>query len=386
MRKARIKTLVFHPALAPYRVDLFNELSKRLKLKVMFLNRNLISQEFDQDRLLQLLECEYGFLDSGINFIDRQVRWGVTRAISEFDPDVVIGMEYSPSSFWVALLKRLFFKRRWGFMIMTSDNVHICSNAGLGRRLARRFVLNAADGMIVYTKAVKSWYVKYGMPKESIGVCSNIQQEERFRGLLADALSTAQSIMHGKALAGKRVVLFVGRLVRLKGVDRVIAAFAEASAAFPDSRLVIIGDGPEKARLTAIADDLAPDGKILFVGRVEGRELHAWYLLGQTLVLGSLYEPYGAVVVEALIAGMPVLCSSLAGAADLVREGKNGYTFDPYDICVLTRKMTKTLEKISPLGNRVVTMEKSLMPILFDDAVKEFIQAIEYASKYRLRR
>jgi len=385
VRYSRIRTLIFHPALAPYRVDLFNELSKRMELKVMFLNRNLVSQKFDQGRLLQSLECEYGFLVSGINFLGRQVRWGVAKAISEFNPDVVIGIEFSPTSLCIALRKRLLPSCRWGLVIMTSDNVSICSNVRLGRRLARRFVLNTADGMIVYTKAVKSWHVKYGMPKESIGVCSNIQKEERFRGLLAEALSTAQRIMHENELAGKRVVLFVGRLVRIKGVDRVIAAFAEASAAFPDSRLVIIGDGPEKARLTAIANDLAPDGKIVFVGQVEGPELHAWYLLGQTLVLASHHESYGAVVVEALLAGMPVLCSSVAGAADLVREGKNGYTFDPHDISALTRKMTKTLETISPLGNGPLTIRESLMPISFDDAVKGFVHAVEYTSRYRVR-
>jgi len=374
-----VRTLIFHPALAPYRVDLFNELATRMQLKVVFLNRNLVSQKLDQERLTRSLHCEHDFLCAGINIFGRQIRWGLAKTITGFKPDVVIGIEYSPTSLFIVLLKHLSRAQRWGFMVMTSDNIHMCSDVGLGRRLARSIVLNCVDGIVVYSQAVKSWYVDYGIQDRSIGVCSNIQREDRFRESCAQAQGIGNRILHDRQLSGKRVVLCIGRLAAAKGVERVMTAFAQAYASTPDSRLVIVGTGPQEARLHDMATELLPDGSIIFTGHLEGPELYAWYGIGQALVLGSHFEPYGAVVAEALMAGIPVLCSSVAGAADLIREW-NGHLFDPHDVQTLAELLVMTLSEITPLQKTVPTSRPSLMPITFEDSVASFCQAVEYSA------
>lgn len=377
---SKVRTLIFHPALAPYRIDLFNELARYLDLKVIFLNENLVSQKFDQQHLHSLLKCEYEYICSGVNILGRQIRWGIARAISEYKPDVVVGIEYSPTTLVIALLKLLHPNRHWSLVTMSSDSMQICTKTTLMRRAARRFVLHVTKGMIVYSNAVKSWYVKYGIPEEAIGVCSNIQSEDRFRNLLMRARPLAIRLLHEKKLLGKRVILFVGRLVQLKGVDRIITAFAGASRSDPDSRLLIIGDGPEKKKLVELAKSKRIRERIIFLGRLEGLDLMAWYLIGQTLVLASDSETYGAVVVEALLAGMPVLCSSVAGAVDLIREKQNGRIFDPYDIASLTHLFSAQLEKTAPLEAEAIGLKESLMPISFEDSVKDFVRAVEYAA------
>ena len=373
------KVLIFHPALAPYRVSIFNELSNLLNLKIILLRENLLTQKFDQKLLRSLLKCNHEFLLSGFDIRSRAFRWGITKAISNFKPDVVVCMEYSPISLWISFQKLCRFNKRWGLTIWTADNINICNSCGWFRPLARKAVLSVADSMIVYSKSVKIWYTQYGVPSSKIGVCPNIQREDTFRNSLSKYLSPANTLIAERSLNGKRIVLFVGRLVKIKGVDRLLKTFIEVSKNVPDSLLVIVGDGPERSSLEKLAWRYGIAEHVRFEGRLEGADLLIWYLLGDLFVLPSHQEPYGAVVNEALMSGMPVFCSNRAGVSDLICEGKNGYIFDPYDTSRLARLIIEQLRNKS-LRHGKNQLRQSLMPISFNESVQGFVQAVNYAS------
>lgn len=379
MYNAKPKTLIFHPALAPYRVSLFNELSSLLNLKVIFLRDNLLNQKFNQKLLGSLLKCDREFLLSGFDIRSRAFRWGMTKAISNFNPDVVVCMEYSPISLWISLQKLCRIHKRWGLTIWTADNINMCNNCSWLRSLARKAVLSVADSMIVYSKSVKSWYTKYSVPSSKIGICPNIQREDTFRNSLSNYLPIANRLIAQRSLNGKRIVLFVGRLVKIKGVDRLLKAYIEVSKNVSDSLLVIVGDGPERSTLEKLAWRYEIAEHVRFEGQLEGADLLVRYLLGDLFVLPSNQELYGAVVNEALMAGMPVLCSNRAGASDLICEGKNGYIFDPYDTSRLARLIIEQLQNKS-LGHGKNQLRQSLMPISFNESVQGFVQAVNYAS------
>jgi len=376
----RIRTLIFHPALAPYRLDLFNELSRRMETKVVFFRENLVTQKFDQRRLLSQLHCDYEYLCSGIDILGRQLRWGIARAISRFKPDVVVVMEYAPSTLIASLVKLCSPHCSWKLIVWTADNIHMCREINPLRRLARKAALSLADGMIVYSQPVKNWYTDYGIPSQAIGVCSNIQSETRFRDSLEKTRQIAQQWIDRYNLRHKQLILSVGRLVKVKGVDRVIQAFAPACRLFPDALLIIVGDGPEKEFLQALVARLNITEKIKFVGRLEGPELLAWYYLAGLFVLASHFEPYGAVVNEAALSGIPVLCSTRAGAADLIRTGHNGSTFDPDNLAELTEHLTNYLERMPLLRPNQIHLRDSLMPITFQDGVREFVRTVAYTA------
>lgn len=97
----------------------------------------------------------------------------------------------------------------------------------------------------------------------------------------------------------------IGRLVPSKGFDVLVAAFRRA--ALPDSRLVILGEGPERARLAAMAD-----GSVLLPGfKQDARD----YCQGfDVFVSASRREPFGLVILEAMDAGLPVICTRTSGA------------------------------------------------------------------------
>jgi glycosyltransferase involved in cell wall biosynthesis len=124
----------------------------------------------------------------------------------------------------------------------------------------------------------------------------------------------------GGRQAGPVRFVFCGRLVRWKGVDLLLEAFA-AVAARAEVRLEIIGDGPEAAALKerAAAPDLA--GKVEFAGWLPHAKSAERFAAADAFVLPSLYECGGAVVLEAMAAALPVIATDWGGPADYLSGG-----------------------------------------------------------------
>ncbi|MGD0497915.1 MAG: glycosyltransferase [Bryobacteraceae bacterium] len=124
------------------------------------------------------------------------------------------------------------------------------------------------------------------------------------------------------------------RFVEKKNLLRLVAAFARFRALAPQTpwKLVLLGDGPLRREIPALADKLSLGDSLLLPGFVQYEQLPGYYGLAAAFVHASTVEQWGLVVNEAMAAGLPVLVSKRCGcSADLVREGVNGFTFDPLD-------------------------------------------------------
>ncbi len=114
------------------------------------------------------------------------------------------------------------------------------------------------------------------------------------------------------------VALCVGRLAPEKNLGAVLHAATALCAARSDTRLVLVGDGPERARLA----QRAPDA--VFAGARHGDDLAAHYASADVFLFPSLTETFGNVVPEAMASGLAVLSYDLAAAGQLIRDGENG--------------------------------------------------------------
>jgi hypothetical protein len=134
------------------------------------------------------------------------------------------------------------------------------------------------------------------------------------------------------------------RFVPVKNLPRLLQAYARYRQAAGSSAwdLVLAGDGPERDELVQAIKMLGLDGSVRLPGFVQYDGLRALYARAGAFILPSVSEPWGLVVNEAMAAGLPVLVSNRCGCApDLVEEGRNGFTFDPYDIEGLARLMLR---------------------------------------------
>jgi phosphatidylinositol alpha-1,6-mannosyltransferase len=143
-------------------------------------------------------------------------------------------------------------------------------------------------------------------------------------------------------------ILFVGRLVRRKGVDLILEAFRPLLSSFPSLTLDIVGDGPEMNRLSVRAHELGIDRAVTFHGTLIGQSL--WQLYGRAylLVLPSRsseedVEGFGTVFLEAGIFGIPSVGARTGGIPEAVIDGVTGRLVDAEDVKGLEKTLYELL-------------------------------------------
>ena len=151
-----------------------------------------------------------------------------------------------------------------------------------------------------------------------------------------------------------RMVLFVGRIEPLKGVDTLIQAMSclGLNEAHQPVHLAIIGGEPdvtpenmsaEMTRLQKMCDDLCMGGMVVFLGKRGQDTLPYYYSAAEVLVMPSLYESFGMVALEAMACGTPVIASEVGGLGYLVQDGATGYTIPDSDPEALCNKLSGLL-------------------------------------------
>lgn len=127
---------------------------------------------------------------------------------------------------------------------------------------------------------------------------------------------------------GERIILFVGRIEPLKGIDVLISAAAQLHEDENFRVLIVGGDAraeAEVAQLRALAERLGVDHHIAFVGAVDHEELPLYYNAADVCVVPSYYESFGLVAVESMACGTPVVASRVGGLASTISDGETGY-------------------------------------------------------------
>jgi glycosyltransferase involved in cell wall biosynthesis len=142
----------------------------------------------------------------------------------------------------------------------------------------------------------------------------------------------------------KRYVFAVGRVVRKKGFDLLVDAFARIADLHPGVGLVIAGDGPERESLAARAANLGLSGRIRFPGALRQDQVAAYMRRAEIFVMPSRVEPFGIVTLEAWRAGTPVIVTSRGGACEFVENGVSGLLCDPFDTQALASAITSLLD------------------------------------------
>lgn len=147
-----------------------------------------------------------------------------------------------------------------------------------------------------------------------------------------------------------RMVLFVGRIEPLKGVDTLIQAMSSLQLNENQRvHLAIIGGDPsaspqemsaEMARLQKLCDDLSVGQTVVFLGKRDQDKLPYYYSAAELLVMPSHYESFGMVALEAMACGTPVIASEVGGLAYLVKDGETGFTIPDQEPDTLCEKIS----------------------------------------------
>lgn len=143
---------------------------------------------------------------------------------------------------------------------------------------------------------------------------------------------------------GERVVISVSRLVEKNGIADLLKAFALLRNGGTQARLVLVGDGPEKANLASLAGKLALGGSVLFAGSIRHDELLRYYRMSDIFVRPSRSEGLGSAFLEAMGAGVPVVATPIGGIVDFIEDGKTGVLAKPENPESIAAAILKVLE------------------------------------------
>ena len=251
------------------------------------------------------------------------------RELVDWHPDVVHS-QCEFSTFFLArrIAEELNIPLVHTYHTVYEDYTHYFSpSVRFGKKAAAVFSRWAAaqtDCMIVPTGKVRLLLQSYGVDRPVFVVPSGIdlgrfrQEPDPWRmAVLRSSLDIPPENL---------VLVSVGRLAEEKNLDELMALRAELGNA--PVTLLLVGDGPDRVRLEGAAAGLgltAPD--VVFAGMVPAEQVADWYQLGDLFVSASTSETQGLTYVEALAAGVPVLCRADPCLEGVIREGENGWTY-----------------------------------------------------------
>ncbi len=170
-----------------------------------------------------------------------------------------------------------------------------------------------AAGIITVARALKDDLVRVGVPAERIEVLRNGVDLQLFRSIDRDAARR-------KLEVSRTTLLSVGHLIPRKAHDLVIQALRW----LPEMDLIVIGEGPEREALGALARESGVSDRVRFVGALAQEELRNYYGAADALVLASSREGWANVLLESMACGTPVVASKIGGTPEVVSAPEAG--------------------------------------------------------------
>ncbi|MDE2820679.1 MAG: glycosyltransferase family 1 protein [Chloroflexota bacterium] len=189
-------------------------------------------------------------------------------------------------------------------------------------------IFNWSDYSLAPSKLVQSQMHELGISK--VGLWRRGVDAQTFHPGFRSAAMRAE--MTG-GNSNETVLIYVGRLSDEKQIEHIRPALES----LPNTRLVLVGDGPARPALERAFAGLP----VSFMGYLRGERLSQAYASADIFVFPSRLETFGLVVIEAMAAGLPVVAARVGGVSDIVTEGETGYTFESGDIRALAEGIGK---------------------------------------------
>jgi len=151
-----------------------------------------------------------------------------------------------------------------------------------------------------------------------------------------------------ESFGAKELILFIGRLIDWKGINYLITSMKYVTKIFPNSVLLIGGDGPEKVGLQKLIRELNLERNVFILGSVNTNKLQLYYSSADVFVLPSIElngqtEALGVVLLEAMASGTPVIGSNVGGIPDIINDGVNGFLAEPENAVDIANKIIEVL-------------------------------------------
>jgi len=380
----RYKVALIHNIISPYRVPFFEKLANHpfIDLSVYFCAKTHKHRMWD---IQQSNKYKYKIL-SGVTLEFAGIQYHINPSIilkligGDYDIIIINGaMNFTMQiSFIISRLLKI-------PIILWSEGIE--SSQSLVRKIIDpiiKYVIRKVDAIVVPGTKSRDFHITQGANPRKIFIAPNIIDNEFFIKQSAKFRKDRKKIKKNLAIQNKKIILYVGQLIKRKGVKYLIDAYEKLKKDKKDICLIIVGDGPEKNELEQRSKRTED---IYFMGWVSEEEKIKYYSISDLFILPTLQDVWGLVINEAMCLGLPVISTYTAGASfDLIMQGKNGFVVEEANTEQLHLAMKKILsdEKLAKrMGKKSLEIIKNKFTI--DNMVEGFVKAIEYAKHKQVK-
>jgi glycosyltransferase involved in cell wall biosynthesis len=376
-----------------YRVPVYAELYRLLDGRL----RIIYSQEFTPERAWRKLEAEIGTAAIGLKG-ERSIGYkgnitsesansrlrvpfqsGLLKTIKDLKPDVVVGDGFFQWT-WPAIFYRLF--SGCPVVVCYERTKHTERHAQWYRTLFRKMIIKSLGAMSVNGNLSREYVESIGMPRGKITLGHMVADTESLAKNVATLPENELDNLKKKLCLqeSEKIFLSVSQLIKRKGIDKLLLGWQRFVELLDVQQcvLLLVGDGPERDNLEKFFQERGIKG-VKFVGNIDYDRIHKYFALADVFVISTLEDNWSLVVPEAMACGKPILCSKYNGCwPELVKEGENGWVFDPLDIesSRVAFQRAFTSDKLVEMG---MVSKKIIMNHTPMHAAKAVLQACELA-------
>jgi len=364
------KVLLLHSEISPYRLPLFEELSKHFDLHVYFCKpkakgrlwgastegysfKNKVLKSISVGPLIinYLLPFELVFYNYQVYIIDDDPRL----TLSKMSIFLMAKLLRKSIIIWSGVTED-------GYYGKTKNFVSKCLFAPV-----RRFTYQHVDAFLAYGHKTATFLTKNRVSPHKVHIATQAVPMDDFTPYLGHI--DKERLKKAMGFTDKKVILYVGYLIKRKGVAELIEAFKQLNR--DDTVLIIAGAGREASHIKSLA---AGQENIYFPGYIEGTEKARYYAIADIFVLPSYVDSWGLVINEAMMFGLPVITTTKVGASELIKD--NGIIINPGDVVALKDAMKRMLDDDALRYKMGVRSKEIIKDYTIQQATKTFIRVV----------
>ncbi len=371
-----MKVLILTTVMAPYRVNLFNELGKYCDLTVCF------EQENDRSRDVGwYVKATPHFECIPLKHWDRpvsQIKFDILTKLNIKKFDLAVAYEYSTMTGILFILACQFKKIPY---LINIDGAFI--ERHFMRDLIKKFLISRAAGCLANGEHAKQYFLAYGAKLESIYFHHFTSLYEKD---ILDSPLKKQDKDHLRRelnlIEPSRIVMTVGRFIRSKRIEVLLSAWQEMPSGW---LLLVVGSGELEAEYQAQVSELGL-GNVRFTGHLESSRLKELYLASDLFVIPTESDVWGLVVNEAMAAGLPVISTDrcIAGL-ELIRDDYNGCVVPVGDSALLAVSIKRILLDEDQLSTFSMNALHTIQDHTYESIARSHMHAIQQTLSRKAR-
>jgi glycosyltransferase involved in cell wall biosynthesis len=324
---------VLHNIIAPYKTLLFNELHiKYPNFRVLYIAEiegirkwkvNKETMQFPYDIMFEKKIDNVSHIKAAIETYKR---------LNLYNPEIIIISGYNYLFCWSALI---WAKRKKKKVIVIVESHYLDKPRNKIKEGIKKLFISNCDGILAAGSRHKDYIVELGAKSENIFIMGGVGGVDRvlYDRMMLEKKKNKSQLCNELGFPSRKYFIFVGRFSSEKNILFLLEAYERLKNKIgEDWGLILVGDGPQRREI----DNFIFKHKIkdiVLPGFIQSEELPLFYAVSEIFILPSISEPWGLVVNEAMNAGLPVLVSNRCGCyPDIVKDGVNGFSFDPFEM------------------------------------------------------